>query len=369
MEYANVYDKGRQNWWIWFKDPATGRRRYAPTPYRKDDPTGKRKALAMAREHSQDAVAVRGSTNHERWDAWVPGFLETTFGYNEHTLTRYQNAWTAVATFLDEQKLWTPRHVERRHAAEFLVWRKSQKRHCGKSINHNTALTDLRVWTRIMREALDRGYLDANPLYQLGFKRVNVKVKPELTDAEIAKIRATLAENNYPEWMMISFEIALHQGCRLTETQVPIGDIDFENGEITFRMKGRGGQPEIHTAPIHPDLRPLLEKIHDRGDPVTCVLPQMAAKIWWQFRQKHGLGHTAFHSTRVSVATRFARAGVSQTQAMAYLNHASETVHRVYLRLRAKDTAAAATRALQYGAKRETLGTPDARQPTSRNAA
>ena len=49
--------------------------------------------------------------------------------------------------------------------------------------------------------------------------------------------------------------------------------------------------------------------------------------------------HLTFHSTRVTVVTRLARAGESKPKVMAYVGHASETVNDVYLRLSAPDVA------------------------------
>ena len=44
--------------------------------------------------------------------------------------------------------------------------------------------------------------------------------KPELTDKEISQIREALKEE--PEWMQVAFDIALHTGCRLRETHLPM---------------------------------------------------------------------------------------------------------------------------------------------------
>jgi hypothetical protein len=52
------------------------------------------------------------------------------------------------------------------------------------------------------------------------------------------------------------------------------------------------------------------------------------------------LRHLCFHCTRVTVITRLCRANVSESQAMRFVGHASETIHRVYQRLRAEDVSA-----------------------------
>jgi hypothetical protein len=361
MKFANVYDKGRKHWWIYYWCPVKRKRVYTPTPYLKSDPTGRKKALDLAREKAKDAAAHKPLTNKESWELWVPQFLERTYAYNPKTLTRYQNAWSALYEFLHAEKIPSPRHLLYRHAHEYLGWRVTQKRACGKPINHNTAVTELKILSRIMREAHRLGYCDSNPFYQLGLKRINVREKPEITDYELDVIREALKSR--PDWMRISFEIALHQGCRLSETSVPLDFIDLARGTISFRAKGRNGSPNVFATALHPHLRPLIDELKKQKATHTCILPKMAAKEWHFFFKEVGLPHLSFHSTRVTVVTKMARAGINQQQAMRYVGHASETVHRVYQRLTALDVAGV-TQAVQY-AKRETPGIPDDPQSTS----
>jgi integrase len=107
----------------------------------------------------------------------------------------------------------------------------------------------------------------------------------------------------------------------------------------------------------------LIDELKKQKATHTCILPKMAAKEWHFFFKEVGLPHLSFHSTRVTVVTKMARAGINQQQAMRYVGHASETVHRVYQRLTALDVAGV-TQAVQY-AKRETPGIPDDPQSTS----
>jgi hypothetical protein len=76
---------------------------------------------------------------------------------------------------------------------------------------------------------------------RLGLEEVHPDPKPEMTDEEIAKIRAEIVKRNsadYPyasqfDWghfLRVSFEIAIHQGCRLSETHLNVWrDVDLEN--------------------------------------------------------------------------------------------------------------------------------------------
>jgi integrase len=145
-------------------------------------------------------------------------------------------------------------------------------------------------------------------------------------------------------WMTTCFKIALHHGCRLSETSVPMSSIDFVRGTIRFVAKGKNGRAKIYTNRIHPAIIGHLRALKDAGASVTCTLPQMASKEWHTLLKGcEETKHICFHSTRVTVITRLARAGVPVQQAMAYVGHASETIHRIYQRLRAEDLSSCAT--------------------------
>ena len=70
--------------------------------------------------------------------------------------------------------------------------------------------------------------------------------------------------------MQVSFEIALHTGCRIRETRIPMNCIDFAENKITFPAP-KGGEDRAFSIPMPTALRPLLARIairHDRG-PIT----------------------------------------------------------------------------------------------------
>ena len=90
----------------------------------------------------------------------------------------------------------------------------------------------------------------------------------------------------------------------------------------------------------HSNLIPLIERLKSTGRTRTFDMPAQIGREWTRFFRKIGLGHLCFHCTRVSVVTRLCRAGVSQPQAMRFVGHASETIHRIYQRLRAEDVSA-----------------------------
>jgi len=367
----------RDRWYAKIRDPKTLAWRGIPTPFRISDATGKRKALMWAAERDALGTENRKLARTEVWARWVVPWLTQHYGYNTHTLNRYLTAWAHLFEFLAEHHLLHPREVAYRHAAEYLTWRTTQRRHRGTEINHNTALTEMKVMSRILRESVRREFITANPWAQLGIRRQRVQHTPAMTRDEIDQIRAALLarEGGLPvvrRWMTVCFEIALHQGVRLSATMVPMERVHLDPrtdpakkinlDRITVVTKGRNGEPRVQALPIHPALRGLLLALRAAGARHTCELPRMAAKEWWKFRRDHGLAHLRFHSTRATLATEFARANVPLQKAKEMLGHKSESVHLAYLHLNAADVAD------ELGAvdfsTRAKAASPDAPRPT-----
>jgi len=332
VKYASVYARKRSPfWYISYLDAATGKRIHRATVHRRDDPVGRRKAYDEARQLGKEAAASRGEAA-EGW-AWVSQWLNLV--HDGKTLVRYENAWDHLERFLEDKQLSGPKALRYEHAHDYMSWRTAQERRRGTKINHNTALTELRVLTAVMREAVRRRLADANPLLGLGLRRKNVAVKPEINAAELAVIRRELETR--PEWMRDCFTVAIHQGCRLSETAVPLDQVDLTRDTIKFLGKGR---KEFSTK-LHPAVRQLAEHKMRVGAKSLCELPPMPAKAWHTFFHEIKFGHLCFHSTRVTVITQLARAGVPQGVAQSYVGHSSETVHRVYQRLNVADLGAA----------------------------
>jgi len=318
------------------------------SPFRVDEPQGYRKALALARKLSEEAQPGRSSCEDENWERWVEKFLEDRYRGSNRTLARYRGAWEQWRTCLAHRRIGIPRALGYQQVLDFVEWRSAQvKKSSGKRVSRNTALCDVRVMAVIMREAVRRGFADYNHCEKLGIRKDPPKQKPEMTDAEIAIIRSSL--DSRPEWMRISFEIALHQGCRLSETSLPLERVDVDRRTIAFHGKGRGGgEKNVFPTALHPALVPIFVRMIGERRKLTCELPQMAAKQWHTFFREVGLPHLCFHCTRVTVATRMARRGVPIAQAMRFVGHASEAIHRIYQRLAAPDCGVA-IKAVEYG--------------------
>lgn len=334
MKYVSVYQRsGRSVWYVSYPDAFSGRRICRATVHRISDPLSRKKAYDEAVQQAKMAAAVSGVGQGMSWGAWVPRWLE--LGFKPRSRQRYTTAWAHLECYLHERKLSVPRAVNYATAEDYLAWRTAQTRRRGTFINYNTALTELRFFGSVMREAVRRGFCDGNPIGQLGLSRRNVKEKPEITEAEDLRIRSELGKR--PRWMLECYQVAICQGCRLMETMVPMSQVDLARNTITFH--GKGGK--VFTTAMHPGVRPLAEAKQKVGSRHLVDLPPMPAKAWWTFFREVGLPHLCFHCTKVTVITRLCRAGVPQGVAMSYVNHSSEEVHRIYQRLKVADVGQA----------------------------
>lgn len=333
-------------WWIAYISPTTLRRTAESSRQRTDDPLGYKRALDLARKKAEDGRAMRSAGTGSGWDAWVDAWIKGKFSEEGKARSRATelHRWRFVRAFLHERKVLSPAGVTYQLGLDFMEWRQQHKTRGGKG-GYNNALGELRLLSRIMREAVRRGFVVASPLERMGLKRKKSPEKAEITAEEIAAIRAALhaREGHLPiteQWMTVSFEIALHQGCRHAETSLPMSNIDEQAGTITLRQKG----DRVFTTRLHDGLRPLLARLREAGATHTCTHPRMAGKLWhWFFKGRPERNQPAvaprvcFHCTRVTVITRMARAGVPLSQAMAYVGHADEQIHRIYQRLQAPD--------------------------------
>lgn len=334
FEMAFLYKRGDSPfWWIKFKrygklvQEATGFRHASNLDTKQARQLRLEKALEEAKEHS--------GSPQERFEAWANDYLTERYKSSPKTLKRYQGSFHVLTVFLNSRKIFMPRQVRYGDLIEFIRWRQKEG-DISQGIfkaSSNTTRGDMAVFRIVMEEAVRRGFTSVNPCKSLGMKREKSAEKPTITDEEVIKIREALATGKWPEWMSVAFEIAIRQGCRLRETSMPLRDIDLNRRTITFNAKGG----KRFTTALHPELVPMIEKWIAEGRVKTCEMPLMPSKYWWQLFKQLKLRHLCFHCTRVTVITRLARAGVSISQAMRFVGHASETIHRVYQRLSVDD--------------------------------
>ena len=337
---ASVFSRdGRSKWYAKLRDPETGVWKSVVTPFRLHDVAGKRKALVWAGEQDRVGEAVKASAS-DRWEWWVVDWLNFQYADQESTLAMYLREWSNVYEFLTALKIKSPHQVLRQHAQMFVEWRLKHRRKNGRKVTRLTAINGFTLFRLVMTQAVDRDIVPHNPLFRTGMARRAGKEKPEITAPEDKIIRHHLRQ--LPEskrWMRISYLIAMHQGCRKSETSLPLTDINLEKGTIMFRAKGNRGEKHVFTTALHPRLKHLIRWLKASGVRMTCEIPPVSGPYWTGFFRRIGLPHLCFHCTRVTVITKLARAGVSEQKAIRFIGHADHTIHRVYQRLVAEDVA------------------------------
>jgi integrase len=331
---ASLYKRDRSPfYWVEHID-AEGERRQQSTKLRYGVPSEARKAQTLCseltgRELARSQIESRGET----WAAWVPRFLAQRYDAASGTLRRAETAWRNIEAFLRAQQVTVPRQLSRQQVRDYIEWRQTAHPDQGtRKAAKNTAILELKFLSAMMDEAVESGFANANPCVKLGIKRAKAKLKPKITPTEHKTILRALKTK--PEWMRVSYEIAWEQGCRFSETCLPLSEVDLKRGTIGLRTKGH--KESIAEVPLSPRLRPMLERMKRARRKMTFEMPQQPSQIWWRFFQEIDMPHLCFHCTRVTFISRCHEAGIPQSDVMRLVLHASETVHRIYPRVEAE---------------------------------
>jgi integrase len=332
---AYLYRKTRSPFWYVVFFDADGKERHRSTGFRADDPneTSRAKALRAeleAQEHHRDP-----GTGGEAWDSWVPQFLQRHCK-TEKTHERYVDAWKWLALWMQRERIHSARQLSYKRGIEYLDWRTTFRKRTGKVVGRNTAIFELKTLSLIVGEAVRLGHADANPLLNLKLHKDLPAKKPEIADEELVQIQRALKEE--PEWMQISFAIALHTGCRLRETRLPLDCVDFQENKLTFPCP-KGGETRAFSIPMPSALKPVLESLKAGRQRNTVEFPFQPSRRWQQFFIKMKMPHLCFHCLRVTYVNRLRRVGVPREAAMRLVNHASELVHKIYQREKVEDVA------------------------------
>lgn len=268
----------------------------------------------------------------EVWSAWVPRFIAQRYGAGGlgSTRERYDTAWRNLSAYLQAEEIAVPRQLGRQQVRDYVAWRKVARAELGvHKAAKNTALLEIKLLGTILDEAVESGFCTANPCRKLGIKRDKAKAKPKIEIAEHRLITRSLKRE--PEWMRVSYKIAWEQGCRFSETCLPLDDVDLARNVIGFRTKGE--KETIAEFPLSPRLRHLIRRLMREGKKRTFEMPEWPAKKWFYFFRKIELPHLCFHSTRVSFVTRCYEAGIPREHVMRLAGHSSPLAHEIYPRV------------------------------------
>lgn len=321
--------KGSQNWWVSFRK--RGKRYQRSLRFRHAVSADTRKAREECARLTLREITESGQQAESRWEGWVPEFFDQRYATMPRTRHRYATAWRTWLLYLDKREISIPAQLNYKDVLDYLNWRQNPETKGVYACSRNTAILEIKVFGLILQEAVRRGFIITNLARGLGLTKDKPKEKSEITIEEEATIRRALPE--WPAWMQVAFDIAMATGCRLRETCIEMRNVDLPNGTMYFVAKGS----RVHSTLIPPVLLPLFHRLHAEGTQKTCDLPAMPSKEWWRFFKSVGLPHLSFHSTRVTVITRLARAGIAERLAMRFVGHASATIHRVYTKLKVDD--------------------------------
>jgi site-specific recombinase XerD len=253
---AFLYRRSRSPYyWVSFID-LSGERRKSSTKLRHAVVPETRKARELCRElTSRESQRLDAG---EAWGAWVVRFIEERYSNRSNTLSHYLNSWRNIKAFLDCEQIHVPRQLTRHHVREYVRWRQVRHAELGcYKVSKNTALHEIKLLRILMHEAVQCGYASVNPCERLGIPIDPPPRKPRITDAEHEKILAALESEQ--DWMRVSYAIAREQGCRFSETCLPLHDIDLDRMVICFRTKGR--KDSLAEFPLSPKLVPLFRRM------------------------------------------------------------------------------------------------------------
>lgn len=129
-------------------------------------------------------------------------------------------------------------------------------------------------------------------------------------------------------WPLTCAKIAIWTGARISEAvKVRREDVDFLQGEISFREKKQGGRVIIKG--MHPSLIDFLRNLS-----VDDYAPENANEVMLRDRfnkavAKSGVPNATFHWLRHTLASRLFDEGIGERDAAAILGH-TQAVHKVY---------------------------------------
>jgi len=308
-------------WWVSYRG-ADGRRKRESLKLRRDNKVETKKArtecLLLAANENQTS-----DYQHDgEWDSWVPSYIKRRYTVTSSfrcTVT----IWMRIKDFLEANHKPCPAVICKRTIARLIQHLR------GMGLRDSYVKAHVSKFSVIMKEAVRQGLCLDNPC--LGWEFTVVKMRADKEPVSDEDIKTCLSLLNLePVWMKVAFKVGLYHGVRVGEMLPDPSMIDLKRGTVAFLMKGN----RLNVVPIHPEVKKELEWLVKEGKP--SINPHTYQARMNNFFRKNGMPYSS-HCLRVTCITRMAKAGVPIQHAMAYVNHASATIHRIYVRLQAKD--------------------------------
>jgi hypothetical protein len=307
----------------------------ANTGYKNGNLGEERQAQRLADAKSLEEKLQTRTDQSGRFDEWAAVWIHTKYGDSKsgkHYHIRLRN----VMAYLSEIGVEHPASLTRSNVSGYLSWRQKE----GKS--RNTAIGEIQLLSMVLDEAVARGYCGSNVAKGLRFRHDKPKDKSAWTDAEIARVDATLEQTDRYGWMRTTFLLGRYQALRIRQCAVPLECIDLDRGMIHYPneiVKMAKGFSQPISPKFLPTLRELVGHRRATGHRTLCDVPVLCSVEWRQFLDTLGLHHLSHHGLRVSWISRAALSGVPEIVARQFANHSSSIVHQIYQRASVENVA------------------------------
>lgn len=336
-----------------FRDEA-GKWRNRSTGYRKNNHGERRQAEILCDRQTHNERVQRPAVRASDW-AWVDEWIDSRWGNRENgTYKAYLGRWRRLQQWLSASDIKSPVSLTREACLRYPQWRLE---HGGA---RNTAIEEMKLLGRIMKEAVARKMVNENPARALGLEREHPEEGRAWTDQELVTVDTELAKRDRFGWMRCTYLLGRYQAARIASCAVPLKYIDLDAKTITF-PNPKGGRARAYTQPIDgPLLEPLREIVEHRKahrKATLCDIPFIARKgdsklttkkrgekppsvQWREFLDSLGITDVSHHDLRRTWVTKAALAGIPESIACRFSNHSSLTVHRIYQKFTTGDMAA-----------------------------
>ncbi len=203
-----------------------------------------------------------------------------------------------------------------------------------KEYSKTTANIRLRHAKAMFSKAVEWNHLAENPFFKVKPFKTEEKLR-YLTPEELKRFFSVIDREDHRAYFLLVF----YTGMRLGEvTALEWKDIDLENDIIVVRNKGT-----FHTknykervVPIHPDLKPYLEKLKADSDTENVRVVKYSrsglGKLFSIYSKRSGV-HCSPHKLRHTFATLLASKGVSLKAIQEILGHSRVTTTEIYAKM------------------------------------
>jgi integrase len=383
---ASLYEKPPSEfWWIRYRDlsvepPKPPKWRGKSTGYKIDGLRGDQKAEELRQITDQQeklfnakwaSILDKPSRTTHPWDEWDYPLMHSIWG-NRSTSTLDINtyAWKSLRRFFAEKGITHPGLVDGDVIRAYIPWRKAT------GAGANSAIKEIRLLAVMLDYAYEeKNWIPSNPARTKWLERELSNLRePERhaipwSDHQVDTVREALKDDWYG-YMNMSFHVALFQGVRHSQVQIPLENIYlpthiFYPGEITrngqtfhlvkrVRGKKHWGYSQPILKPFVPILTDFVEHRKSLGEERLIDLPRWskrtvcqreygpgrASHYWRVFLDQLNFPEISFHGLRARWITLAREGGVDKALTKAFVNHTSDRIHDQYTHAPEYDVAA-----------------------------